>query len=199
YDFTQGLLLDDSSQDVVFLNVVFELTKDYRALIREAYRVLRPGGLIHIRDFDTVIYDPIVPSQLARRTHPTVCRLLDIMREKLAEMGADPQTFEHLPSWLASEPNGEAGFEHIKIMTKMFPAYPHHSAICGHKVDTRIAPYMEHLVAMTFRDFTSILCDAGMKTDEANALIEAAIREFRHPDNCALMKLICMYAVKRGT
>ncbi|KAG8742999.1 hypothetical protein FRC12_015188 [Ceratobasidium sp. 428] len=121
------------------------------------------------------------------------------MREKLAEMGADPQTFERLPSWLASEPNGEAGFENIKTMTKMFPAYPHHSTICGHKVDTRIAPYLEHLVVMSFRDFTSILCDAGMKTDEANALIEDAVREFRRPDNCAMMKLICMYAVKRST
>ncbi|KAG9093496.1 hypothetical protein FRC06_011500 [Ceratobasidium sp. 370] len=198
YDFAGGLLVDDSSQDIVFLNVVFELVKDYPALIREVYRVLRPGGLIHIRDFDVALYDSQNPSQLARASNPAGCHLLDIMLGALAQMGADTQTFKRLPQWLSSEPNGEAGFENVRLMTKVFPAYPHQSAICGHKVDSRIAPYLEHLVVMSFRDFTSILCDAGMEVEETNALIEETIGEFRRPGNCALMKLPCMYAVKKG-
>ncbi|KAG9125714.1 hypothetical protein FRC07_006481 [Ceratobasidium sp. 392] len=197
YDFSAELLLDDSSQDIVFLNAVFELVKDYRALIREVYRVLRPGGLIHIRDFDIVIYDSQNPSQLARRTHPIACQLLDIMQEGLAGMGVDPRTFERLPGWLASEPNGEPGFENVQSVAKMFPVYPHESAICSHKVDPRIAPYLEHFTVMSFRDFTSILCDATMEDHEAETLIEGAIEEVRRPGNCGLMKLICMYAVKK--
>ncbi|KAG9098009.1 hypothetical protein FS749_004933 [Ceratobasidium sp. UAMH 11750] len=135
YNFSEGLLLDDSSQDVVFLNVVFELVKDYPALIREAYRVLRPGGLIHIRDFDIILYDPKNPSQPARHTNPAGCHILDTIRVALAQAGLDPQTFDQLGHWLASEPNGEEGFEGIQDMTKMFPFFPHESAICGHKVD----------------------------------------------------------------
>ncbi|KAG8718088.1 hypothetical protein FRC08_005975 [Ceratobasidium sp. 394] len=198
YNFGGGLLLDDSSQDVVFLNVVFELIKDYPALIREAHRVLRPGGLIHIRDFDIVLYDSQNPSQLAQSSNPAGCHLLDIMGDTLTRMGVDTQTFKRLPQWLASEPNGEAGFENIQVRTKVFPAYPHQNPVCGHKVDLRIAPYLEHLVVMSFRDFTSILCDAGMQVDEANALIEEAIGEFRRPGNCVLIKLPCMYAVKKN-
>ncbi|KAG8736782.1 hypothetical protein FRC10_008944 [Ceratobasidium sp. 414] len=216
YNFAEGLLLDDSSQDVVFLNVVFGLVsqptplpqsrlvkvetqvKDYPALIREAHRVLRPGGLIHIRDFDTVLYDPENVSQPARHTNPAGCRTLDTVRNVLAQMGLDPQTFEHLSHWLASEPNGTAGFENIQDMTKMFPLYPHESAICGHKVDPRIAPYLEHFALMSFRDTTSILLDAGMEASEANSLIEETIMELRSPGNCVLMKLPCVYAVKRA-
>ncbi|KAG8734723.1 hypothetical protein FRC10_011499 [Ceratobasidium sp. 414] len=89
YDIAGGLLLDDSSQDTVFLNVVFELVKDYPALIREVYRVLRPGGLIHIRDFDTVLYDSQNPSRTARASNPAGCHLLDIMRDGLTRIGSN--------------------------------------------------------------------------------------------------------------
>ncbi|KAG9125715.1 hypothetical protein FRC07_006482 [Ceratobasidium sp. 392] len=119
------------------------------------------------------------------------------MQKGLAGMGVDTGTFERLPGWLASEPNGEAGFGNFQNHTKMFPLFPHQSPICGHNVDIRIAPYLEHLVTMSFRDFTSILCDTKMEDYEANALIEEAIEEIRRPDNCCLMKLVCMYAVKK--
>ncbi|KAG8679869.1 hypothetical protein FRC08_016685, partial [Ceratobasidium sp. 394] len=194
YNFADGLLLDDSSQDVVFLNVVFELVKDYPALIREAHRVLRPGGLIHIRDFDIVFYDPQHTSQPVRHTNPAGCQFLDSLRDALARMGLDPQTFDQLGHWLAIEPNGTAGFENIRDVTKMFPLYPYESAICGHKVDSHIAPYLEHFVLMSFRDTASILLDTGMEINEANSLIEEAIRELRSPGNCVLMKLPCIYA-----
>ncbi|KAG9093497.1 hypothetical protein FRC06_011501, partial [Ceratobasidium sp. 370] len=183
YNFAEGLLLEDSSQDAVFLNVVFELVKDYRALIREVHRILRPGGLIHIRDFDIVVYDPENLSQLAGRTNPAVYRLLDALGDALAQMGLDPQTFEHLGDWLASEPNGMAGFENIQDMSKMFPLYPPESAKCGYKVDPRIAPYLQHFSLTSLRDNTSVLVDAGMEVDEANSVIEEAIAELRSPGN----------------
>ncbi|QRW02665.1 methyltransferase domain protein [Ceratobasidium sp. AG-Ba] len=47
YDFTNELLLEDQSQDAVFLNLILEVVRNYRAIIREVYRVFRPGGLIY--------------------------------------------------------------------------------------------------------------------------------------------------------
>jgi hypothetical protein len=50
---------------------------------------------------------------------------------------------------------------------------------------------------MSLRDLPSILCDVGMEAQEANRLVEEAVVEMRRPDNCAVMKLYCMYAVKK--
>ncbi|QRV82181.1 methyltransferase domain protein [Ceratobasidium sp. AG-Ba] len=194
YEFPEGLLLDDSSQDIVFLNALFELVKDYPALIREVHRVLRPGGLIHIRDFDVTIYDSKFPTIPAIRTNPNGCKVSEYLKKGLAQMGVDVQTFEKLPSWLASEEM----FENIQDRTRMFPLYPHESDICGHKVDPRIAPYMDHFAVSSFREVTHILGEIGMSKEEARSLVEGAIDEFRAPGNCILFKLPCIYAFKKG-
>jgi hypothetical protein len=113
-------------------------------------------------------------------------------------MGMDTELFDKIPRWLASEEDDKHRFEQIRVVKKAFPAYPHDSSTCGHRVDPRIAPYLGHLGVMSMRDFTSILSDAGMTTDEANTLIEEAVEELRRPGSCSVMKIHCVYAVKKG-
>ncbi|KAG9098054.1 hypothetical protein FS749_004824 [Ceratobasidium sp. UAMH 11750] len=204
YDFTQGLLLPNDSQDAVFLNIVFELVKDYRALLREAHRVLRPGGLLYINDFNPHLWDAQNTSIPAYRTNPVGCRVFDLARAQIAKFGIDPDTCDKLPRWLAPESDlwgtraGGGGFENIRTIIKAYPAYPHDGMPCALKPDPRLAPYIAHLSVLGTRDMYSILRDGGMEEEQAERLVEEMIEEMRRPECCALLKPYCVYAFKRS-
>ncbi|KAG8749928.1 hypothetical protein FRC12_013148 [Ceratobasidium sp. 428] len=167
YDFTNGILLPDNSQDAVFLNTVFELVKDYRALLREAHRVLRPGGLLYINDFNPHLWDTQNASIPAHRTNPVGCQLFDLARTQISKFGIDPDTCDKLPRWLAPSSKlwknrQDGGFDGIQTIMKAYPAYPHEGFPCSLKLDPRMAPFMAHLSVMATRDMFSILRDSGM-------------------------------------
>ncbi|KAG9114066.1 hypothetical protein FRC07_007686, partial [Ceratobasidium sp. 392] len=135
YNFAEGLLLPDESQDVVFLSVVLEIVKDYRALLREVHRVLRPGGLIYVNDFNLHIWDPEDITRHPRR-NPLGCRMSDFVREYIINMGIDPDTCDKLPDWLAPDSDlwdqtkEPRGFEQIQSVVKAYPAHPHPGHSC---------------------------------------------------------------------
>ncbi|KAG8778015.1 hypothetical protein FRC12_025225 [Ceratobasidium sp. 428] len=203
YDYTEGILLENESQDAVFLNVIMEMVKDYRALLREVHRVLRPGGLIHIIDHNPRLWDPQTRATAARHTNPVGCHFVDLIRDSLANTGADPDTIDKLPDWLAPDSGvwsdragGRKGFERIQSVVRMYPAYPHPGHPCMDGLDARVAPYLAHLSVMSTRDTFGLLRDRGMGDEEAEQLIEDVIVELKNPRNCVLLKPVCVYGVK---
>ncbi|KAB5588897.1 Methyltransferase domain containing protein [Ceratobasidium theobromae] len=206
YDFTRGLLQEDSSQDIVFLNVAMELVKDYRALLLEAHRVLKPGGLIHIREYNLQLWDPQDPSEPVGGANPASSRLISTARRALSKSGVDPDICDRLPQWLTPNsdlwkhlgPNQARGFERISSTTRVFPAYPHERHACSFKIDPFMVSIMAHYVVMTVRDMYGILRDGGLEVDEANGLIDAMVEELKNPEKCMLAKLHCTYAMKKS-
>ncbi|KAG8750582.1 hypothetical protein FRC12_012813, partial [Ceratobasidium sp. 428] len=203
YDFTEGILLEDGSQDVVFLNMVMEMVKDYRGLIREVYRVLRPGGVIHTCDYIPFLWDSQNPAIPAERINPAASRIVSHSLELLAKIGIDPETCNKLPKWLAPESDiwdnnmdERRGFEQIQLVVRTHPAYPHPGSPCSNRLDGRIGPYLGYLTVMLVRDLFGVLKDKGMEEEEVKKLIEDMIDELKRHDKCALLKLSCVYATK---
>ncbi|KAJ1301978.1 hypothetical protein OPQ81_000814 [Rhizoctonia solani] len=206
YDFATGLLLNDSSQDIVFINVATELVKDYRRLLREVHRVLRPGGIIHMREYNLRMWDPEDNPRSIQVLKPASCRANYIARGVLQELGGEPDICDKIPLWLAPSsstwshlgPNEPKGFGRIETIMKAYPTYPHNNHTCASKLNPQIVPVLAHYATMTARDMFGILRDGGMTIEEANGIIDASIDELKDPRKCTLSRLYCIQAVKRS-
>ncbi|QRW04417.1 methyltransferase domain protein [Ceratobasidium sp. AG-Ba] len=202
YDFTEGLMLEDESQDAVFLNLLLEMVKDYRALVREVYRVLRPGGFVHFNDFNPQFWDPCDTAIPARRTNPRACHLFGIIRQHLSEFGVDPDTCDKLPLWLAPGSDlwdkSQKGFENIHSIVRTYPAHPHEGFPCMDQIDAKIAPYAKHLGIQAWKDGIGLLKDSGIDEETAKRLIDGVLEEMAEPRRSGVVKLYYIYATKIG-
>ncbi|QRV78108.1 methyltransferase domain protein [Ceratobasidium sp. AG-Ba] len=203
YDFTEGILLEDGSQDAVFLNFVMERVRNYPALLREVHRVLRPGGLLHICDYSPYIWDPEDTSIRATRTSPVTCYNGQIIRERASMIGIEVNALDKLPGWLApesilwdDETNSRAGFEQIHTIVRTYPLYPHDGYPCMSLLDTHIVPFEQYLAVTSARDTFSVLRDSGMEEKDAEAQVERVVDEMKQHKHCSRVKKYRIYALK---
>lgn len=93
----EDLPLEDASVDVVISNCVVNLSTDKPAVIREVFRVLRPGGRVGISD--VVAEDHLSPEQRAERGEYTGCIAGALSRteylELLTEAGFENASVEY--------------------------------------------------------------------------------------------------------
>ncbi|QRV98292.1 methyltransferase domain protein [Ceratobasidium sp. AG-Ba] len=193
YDFTEGLMLEDESQDAVFINHVGEMwykqVKDYPALLRESHRVLRPGGFVHIVEHQVQGWGPENMSELSHRTNPIGCRFLEIAREQMSVVEIDPDAPIKIAGWLASNSNvwrgvkrQNVGFERIESVVRAYPVYPHDGFPCASSVEAHMIPFIRNLTMNSVQDLFSALRDRGIEKEKAEQMIEAAIDEAKQPE-----------------
>ncbi|QRV82171.1 methyltransferase domain protein [Ceratobasidium sp. AG-Ba] len=200
YDFTAGILLEDESQDVVFLNMILEVVKDYRTLIHEVQRVIRPGGMIQIRDYSSNLWDSEDITVPAQHRNPQGYRLSNFVRRHLSTLGIDPDTCEKVPQWLSPSSDvwdrGQKGFKDIQSVFRAYPAFPHEGLPCADHIDIKILPYLRHLTEVSMRDTCGLLQDSGLEEKEVRTLIDDAIEELKRHESCAMFKFYCIYGIK---
>ncbi|QRW12848.1 methyltransferase domain protein [Ceratobasidium sp. AG-Ba] len=204
YNYTEGLRLRDESQDAVFINCVGEMVKNYPALLRDAHRVLRTGGFIHITELSIQLWDPEDLSKPAHRTKPITCGVMDIVRAQMSTMGMDPDAPTKLSDWLAPTSDiwidtnrQNVGFKQIEPVLRLYPTYPHDGYPCASLVEAGLVPFIRHMCITTGREFFSVLRDRGIEDKAVEEMIEASLREIQQPERCGYLKLYCVYAVKR--
>lgn len=95
----------DDSFDVVYAHQVMQHLSDPVQALREARRVLRPGGLVAVRDSDygTMVHSPI---------EPALQFWLSLYHEVAAANGGEADAGRHLPGWVRA-----AGFADPVVTT----------------------------------------------------------------------------------
>ena len=92
----ESVPLPDASVDVVISNCVINLAEDKQAVLNEAFRVLRPGGLFAVADM--VELTPLAPELKQRLDTWAGCISgtvpIDVYREQLSRAGFDSLEFQ---------------------------------------------------------------------------------------------------------
>ena len=108
--------LPDSSVDVVISNCVINLAEDKRAVIKEAFRVLRPGGLFAVADM--VELEPLNPTIKKQLDSWAGCISgtipIDEYRAALVEAGFEDPDFQVHATQTMPGVDGKVGSAYIR-------------------------------------------------------------------------------------
>ncbi|MCY3576232.1 MAG: methyltransferase domain-containing protein [bacterium] len=132
---------DDASFDVVYAHQVLQHLSDPVRALREARRVLRPGGLVAVRDsdYETMVHAPVFPA---------IERWRDLYHQVASANGGEADAGRYLLSWVA-----EAGFTDIEA-TASTTAHTDHEGrtVWGEMWAVRVidSDFAEHAVGNGF-------------------------------------------------
>ena len=87
------LPFDDGSFDVVYAHQVLQHLGDPVRALRQAYRVLRPGGLVAVRDsdYETMVHAP---------AEPAIEHWRELYHQVARALGGEPDAGRFLPGWV---------------------------------------------------------------------------------------------------
>lgn len=225
YDLYNGLAEPDASFDVVHLRHAAVPMKDFKSLIREVHRVLRPGGLLLFGEYELEAYDAEFPDIPAWASLPGISNALRLARGGLAHQGVNVYVWRDLPKWLprdssfwkdsSMETDDTDTEDDSSIIRSPSPvAREAQNVIRGFTgVRTRAnlmpaAPWhpdprlrevgalVQHVWSSVWRNMGSSLQHSGMSEQEANETTRAAVHDIQQPPVRIAAKFHTLFAFK---
>ena len=148
---------DDNSFDVVYAHQVLQHLSDPVRALKEARRVLRPGGIVAVRDsdYETMVHAPVFPA---------IERWRDLYHQVATANGGEADAGRYLLSWVT-----EAGFTNIET-TASATAHTDHEGrtVWGEMWAVRVIE----------SDFAKHAVDNGFATRDELREISAAFRQW---------------------
>ncbi|KAF8750935.1 Methyltransferase domain [Rhizoctonia solani] len=203
YNLYAGICEPDASFDLVHARICVTLTKDYKFLMREMHRVLKPGGLLIISEIPSQAYEVESPSE-PLHSSPLRVKAIGLIRTSLASQGVDLNSWDEMsdrlspghPMWnnasLDAKNENQAavrGFYNVTTFTHLIPNGPW-SADGGQRVLGALAKV---LFKQTWKSLLPTMQMMGVPQTEAEAFVEKLLEEVDDPKyrSYAKYKLWC--------
>ncbi|QRV81449.1 methyltransferase domain protein [Ceratobasidium sp. AG-Ba] len=210
YDFYAEIRSPTSTFDLVHIHEGVYATKDFNQMLREAHRVLKPGGFILITELPLSLYDATTPStELSTGSHQAEAS--QHLRNALGFQGIDITIWDSIsarlasghPMWQSTTPSGEPhhtshsstigrGFHSIVEEQRLVPSSPWSS-----DEDQQLIGGLARLALYHFwKGVMPLLALSGWDRTEAQALIDAVLEEHQSGQYNVYVKCYRWYARK---
>ncbi|KAG8721386.1 hypothetical protein FRC08_013547 [Ceratobasidium sp. 394] len=212
YDLYNGIAEQSNSFDVVHLRHAAMHLKNPKALIREIYRVLQPGGLFVFGNWELSAYEATVADHPAFEKLPHLSWALELTRQGLTRQGVDVRMCHDMHLWLRPEsdvwalPNDPSsafmnpfaermlGFQDIGYAAFLVPigTWP------TEKRMKDVAAIGQHGWAHIWRSMYAPFQAFGMSAEEARQVVDQAISDLSAPGVQVSVKYHATFGFKRA-
>jgi len=181
--------------NVVHARLISSGIKDYNLLIDQIGRVLRPGGLIYVTEFDFRMYDmnhrriELDDNELGP---PWWARWLSYMVKAITQSGGDVDAASHLHEWILNNPI----FEDVVYKEFWLPAVPLRLDTSNDSEDRLVQGWSDDS-AVFIRSGRPLLLGCGVPLETVDLLEENCMEELRERRIPQLTRVQSVYARKR--
>ncbi|CAA7264772.1 unnamed protein product [Cyclocybe aegerita] len=182
--------------NVVHARLISSGIKDYHLLVDQISRVLRPGGLIDISEFDFHMYDKD-HRRIELGTHeigpPWWARWMTFLNVAIRTKGGDVDAATHLYDWVSSNPL----FEGAVYREFWLPVVPGPREANETEFQRRFYTKLREDVTSFVRSGRPLLLGSGLSEDLVDDLEKNAMAELERRESPQYTRLQCVYARKK--
>ncbi|CAE6529289.1 unnamed protein product [Rhizoctonia solani] len=185
YDISNGILENDETFDFVRIAQITEVVKDVPGILREAQRVLKPGGLLLVVESETTFYESHDTSRPSLESTPLTWRATNTLHCALASQGVEVDTCRLVAEWLSPKSHLWEGYEHgsflpfedIRPGTQIVHAG-------GWDADARLQEIRLLLAqhgTVYWRNLAATIATLGLCEQDVRELVDGAVKELKNP------------------